>query len=138
MGIYGITNNIIILEKKTTILGNIWISVAILNIVFNIVAVPYLGIFGAAVVTLICYFFAFIVTVIYSKKYARLPFDLKAIAKILIASAVMGVFVVFANPSGIASILIVILIAVAIYFAVIFLVKAVDKKELDLLKGMIN
>ena len=137
MGIYGITNNIIILEKKTTILGHIWISVAILNIVFNIVTVPFLGIFGAGLVTLICYFFAFIVTLYYSRKYAKLPFDYRAIAKILIASAIMGSFVMFMNPSGIFNILVVILIAIAIYFAVIFLIKAVDKKELALLKGMI-
>ena len=137
MGIYGITNNIIILEKKTTILGHIWISVAVLNIVFNIVAVPYLGIFGAGLVTLICYFFAFIVTVYYSKKYAKLPFDGKSIVKILIASAVMGIFVAIASPSGIVNILIVIAIAVVIYFAVILLIKAIDKKEIDLLKSML-
>ena len=137
MGIYGITNNIIILEKKTTILGHIWISVAILNILFNLVAVPYLGIFGAGLVTLICYFFAFVVTVFYSKKYAPLPFDYKSIIKILIASAIMGIFVAFVNPTGIADILSVIAIAIAIYFAIIFLIKVIDKKEIDLLKGML-
>ncbi len=137
MGIYGISNNIIILEKKTTILGYIWISVAILNIVLNIFAVPYIGIFGAGLATLICYFFAFAVTLIYSKKYARLPFDYKSIAKILVASAIMGVFVKIANPYGIFNILIVIIIAVVIYFVVLFLLKGIDKKEIDLIKGMI-
>ncbi|MBQ2635644.1 MAG: polysaccharide biosynthesis C-terminal domain-containing protein [Methanobrevibacter sp.] len=137
MGIYGISNNIIILEKKTTILGYIWISVAILNIVLNIFAVPYLGIFGAGLATLVCYFFAFAVTLVYSRKYARLPFDYKSIAKILIASAIMGVFVKFANPYGIVNILIVIVIAVVIYFVVLFLLKGIDKKEINLIKGMI-
>ena len=137
MGIYGISNNIIILEKKTTILGYIWISVAILNIVFNIFSVPYFGIFGAGLATLICYFFAFAVTLIYSKRYARLPFDYKSIVKILIASAIMGVFVKIANPYGIVNILIVIAIAVVIYFVVLFLLKGIDKKEIDLIKGMI-
>lgn len=137
MGIYGISNNIIILEKKTTILGYIWISVAILNIVLNIFSVPYLGIFGAGLATLICYFFAFSMTLFYSRKYARLPFDYKSIAKIIIASAIMGVFVKIANPYGIFNILIVIAIAVMIYFAVLLLLKGIDKKEIDLIKGMI-
>jgi O-antigen/teichoic acid export membrane protein len=137
MGIYGISNNIIILEKKTTILGYIWISVAILNIVLNIFSVPYLGIFGAGLATLICYFFAFAVTLIYSKKYARLPFDYKSIAKILIASVIMGIFVKIANPYGIVNILIVIAIAVLIYFVALFLLKGIDKKEIELIKGMI-
>ncbi len=137
MGIYGIVNNIIILEKKTTILGYIWISVAVLNIVLNIFSVPYLGIYGAGLATLICYFFAFAVTLIYSNKYARLPFDYMSIAKILISSVIMGVFVSFANPSGIIGILIVIAVAVVIYFAILLLLKGIDKKEIDLIKSMI-
>lgn len=137
MGIYGIVNNIIILEKKTTILGYIWISVAILNIVFNIVAVPYLGIYGAGVVTLICYFFAFAVTTFYSKKYAKLPFDYKSFVKIIVATAIMGIFVKIMNPFGIVNILIVIVCAVVIYFAVLLLIKGINKKEINLIKEMI-
>ena len=137
MGIYGIVNNIIILEKKTTILGYIWISVAVLNIVFNIVAVPYLGIYGAGLVTLICYFFAFAVTIIYSKRYANLPFDYKSIIKIVVATVIMGIFVEMANPTGIFNILVVIVIAAVIYFVVLFLLKGIDKKEINLIKGMI-
>ena len=76
-------------------------------------------------------------TLIYSKRYARLPFDYKSIFKILIASAVMGVFVSFANPSGIMNILIVVVVAVVIYFAVLFILKGIDKKEIDLIKSMI-
>ena len=137
MGIYGIVNNIIVLEKKTSILGYIWISVAILNIVLNIFAVPYLGIYGAGLATLVCYFFAFAVTLIYSKKYARLPFDYKSISKIIIASLIMGIFVKIANPYGIVDILIVIVIAVIIYFGILLLLKGINKKEIDLIKGMV-
>ena len=137
MGIYGIVNNIIILEKKTSILGYIWISVAILNIVLNIIAVPYLGIYGAGLATLVCYFFAFLVTMIYSSKFAKLPFDYKSIVKILISSVIMGIFVKIANPLGIFNILVVIAIAVIIYFAVLFILKGVDRKEIDLIKSMV-
>lgn len=137
MGIYGIVNNIIILEKKTTILAHIWISVAVLNIVLNIIAVPYIGIYGAGLATLFCYFFAFAVTLFYCRKYARLPFDYKSIAKIIIASIVMGAFVVIANPMGIINIVIVVAVAVVIYFAVLILLKGIDKKEINLIKSMI-
>ena len=137
MGIYGIVNNIIILEKKTTILGYIWIGVAILNIVLNIIAVPYLGIYGAGLATLVCYFFAFLVTMIFSSKFTKLPFDYKSIVKIIISSLIMGIFVHFSNPSGIINILIVILISVVIYFVLLFILKGIDKKEIDLIKSMI-
>ena len=137
MGIYGIVNNIIILEKKTSILGYIWISVAILNIVLNIFAVPYLGIYGAGIATLICYFMAFLVTMFYSSKFMKLPFDVKSIVKIIIAAIIMGIFVNIANPYGIVNILIVIVIAVLIYFVVLFLLRGIDRKEINLIKSMI-
>lgn len=137
MGIYGIVNNIIILEKKTTILAHIWIGVAVLNIVLNIIAVPYIGIYGAGIATLLCYFFAFAVTLWYCRKYARLPFDYRSIAKIIVASVVMGIFVVAVNPMGIVNIVIVVAISVVIYFAVLILLKGIDKKEINLIKGMI-
>ena len=137
MGIYGIVNNIIVLEKKTSILGYIWISVAILNIILNIIAVPYIGIYGAGIATLICYFFAFAVTLIYSKKYVILPFDFKSLIKILISSAVMGAFVMIANPHGILDIMIVIAIACVIYFVALILLKGIDKKEIGLIKSLI-
>ena len=137
MGIYGIVNNIIILEKKTVILGYIWISVAILNIILNVLAVPYIGIYGAGIATLVCYFFAFAVTLIYSRKYSVLPFDFKSIIKILISALAMGIFVMLANPQGIIAILIVIAVAIVIYFAVLALLKGIDKKEINLIKSMI-
>lgn len=137
MGIYGIVNNIIILEKKTTLLSHIWITVAILNIGLNIFSVPYLGIYGAGLATLFCYFFAFAVTLIYSKRYARLPFDYKSIVKIVIASVIMGIFVFVANPYGILNMVIVIAVAVVIYFVVLFLLKGIDKNEVNLIKSMI-
>lgn len=137
MGVYGITNNILILEKKTNILGHLWTGVAILNIILNIIMVPYLGIFGASIATLICYIMAFAVTVYHSRKYAKLPFDYKAIAKIIVASVIMGIFVEIAHPTGLVNIIIVVVIAVVIYFAALFLIKGINKKEINLFKEML-
>ena len=49
----------------------------------------------------------------------------------------MGVFVMFANPQGIVNILIVVAVSVAIYFALLLVLKGIDKKEINLIKGMI-
>ncbi len=138
MGIYGITNNILILEKKTKILGNIWILVGVLNFVFNIVTVPFIGIIGAALVTMICYFIAFIITIFYSKKYIELPFEYNSLVKTILASVIMGIFVFIMNPSGILNVLITIAIAVAIYFVALFLLKGIEKEEFKFFKEMIK
>ena len=106
MGMYGITNNIMILEKNTMILGKLWIVVAISNIVLNLLLVPYLNILGAAIATLICYILAFAVTAIASKKTMRLPFNMKELLKIVVAASLMGIAVYLMHPIGIVNVLI--------------------------------
>jgi O-antigen/teichoic acid export membrane protein len=138
MGIYGITNNILILEKKTKILGKLWILVAVLNLVFNIIAIPYIGIIGAALVTMICYIIAFLITGHYSKKHLKLPFEYKSLIKTIVASTVMGIVILFINPSGIINVLATILIGVVVYFTVLFLIKGIEKEEFHFFKQMIN
>ena len=138
MGMYGITNNILILEKNTMILGKLWILVAISNIVLNIILVPHLNILGAAISTLICYILAFSVTAIASKKTMRLPFDIKELLKIIIASLIMGIIVYMMNPNGIINVLISIIVGVIVYFAIIFILKAVTRKEIAIFKDLIH
>ncbi|ADC47730.1 polysaccharide biosynthesis protein [Methanobrevibacter ruminantium M1] len=138
MGMYGITNNILILEKNTMILGKLWIIVAISNIVLNLILVPYLNIIGAAIATLLCYMLAFGVTAIASRKTMRLPFNRKELVKILIASAIMGAVVYMMNPSGIVNVLVAILVGVVVYFAIIFVLKAVTRKEIGIFKDLVK
>ena len=138
MGMYGITNNILILEKNTMILGKLWIVVAISNIILNLLLVPYLNILGAAIATLICYVLAFGVTAIASRKTMRLPFDIKEMLKIVIASAIMGIIVYIMHPNGIINVLISIVVGVIVYFAIIFILKAVTRKEIAIFKDLIH
>lgn len=138
MGMYGITNNILILEKNTMILGKLWILVAISNIVLNLLLVPYLNILGAAIATLLCYILAFAVTAIASKKTMKLPFNTKELLKIVIASAIMGIVVYMMHPIGIINVLISIAVGVIVYFAIILILKAVTRKEIAFFKDLIH
>ena len=138
MGMYGITNNILILEKNTMILGKLWIVVAISNIALNLLLVPYLNILGAAIATLLCYILAFVVTAIASRKTMRLPFNIKELLKIVFASAVMGIAVYLMHPIGIINVLISIVAGVIIYFAIIFILKAVTLKEIAIFKELLH
>ncbi len=138
MGMYGITNNILILEKKTKILGKIWIIVGFLNIIFNIIAVPFIGIIGAAIVTLFCYLFSFLITAFYSKKYLKLPFEINSLIRIIISSIIMGIFVFLMNPYGLLNVLVTIIVAIAIYFIILFLIRGINKEEINFFKKMIN
>lgn len=58
--------------------------------------------------------------------------------KTIIASTIMGIFVYILNPSGIMNVLVTILLAVAIYFGILFLIKGIEKEEFDFFKKMIS
>ncbi|WP_409198511.1 flippase [Methanobrevibacter acididurans] len=138
MGVYGITNNYLILEKETKILGKLWTIAAIANILLNILLVPILGIIGAAFVTLLCYIFTFTITTYKSRKYHKLPYEKSSTIKIIIAAIIMGVVVKLINPIGLVNVLITIIIGVIVYFTLIFVMKCIKIEEIRFFKKMIS
>ena len=82
-------------------IGIIWILVAVLNLILNMMLVPFFGIIGAAIVTFIAYVIAFTLTHIYSIKYIKFTYDLPFIFKSIAASILMSIIIVINNPEGI-------------------------------------
>ena len=138
VGVYAIISNILILEKKTKIIGTIWIIAAFLNLSLNILFVPSLGILGAAAITLIAYSLAFILTLLYALKFFKLEFDLFSIIKSMTASVLMSSIIILINPQGIFGVLITIIISSVIYFALLTILKIIKKDELKLFKQIIR
>lgn len=137
-GVYGIVGNILVLEKKTKVVGIVWILAAILNLVLNIILVPKFGILGAAAVTLLAYILAFLITVIYTNRYFTFDFDLRFIVKSTIASSLMAMVIFAVNPYGILNILITIVICTGIYFALLLALKGIKKEEIQFFRNMMN
>ncbi|AEG18376.1 polysaccharide biosynthesis protein [Methanobacterium paludis] len=137
-GIYGIISNIIVLKKKTKILGNVWIFAAVLNVVLNILLIPYIGIIGAAAATLVSYFIAFIITTVYSFKYFKFDFDLVFIMKSIIASVLMSLCIFLINPSGILNVLITVIIGAVVYMGLLLVLKGIKKEEFEFFKEMLT
>jgi O-antigen/teichoic acid export membrane protein len=137
-GIYNIIINVIVLNKKTKIIGIIWVIAAVLNIIFNLVMIPYFGILGAAVATLIAYSIAFLISVFYSAKYFRFDFELSFIGKSIAASVLMSIFIIKFYPTGILNLLIVIGVSFLIYITVLLLLKGFEKEEIDFIKTLLK
>lgn len=137
-GMYAIISHILVLEKKTKITGTIWIICAILNLVLNIILIPYFGILGAAFGTLISYLIAFILTVYYSFKYMKIRFDLAFISKSIIASVTMSILIILINPQGILMVIISILVGSAIYFAILIGLKGISTNEIRMFKSFLK
>jgi O-antigen/teichoic acid export membrane protein len=129
------------LEKKTIITAKIWIIAAIINFVLNIIAIPLLGIKGAAITTLISFMFSLGVVIFYMKTESQIDilngFN-KSILRIGIASVGMIPIILILQPSGIVSIMLTIGLSAIIYFALLFIFKEITKQEIDFFKNMIR
>ncbi|MBI5458144.1 lipopolysaccharide biosynthesis protein [Methanobacterium sp.] len=136
-GAYGIIANIIILKKKTKVIGSIWTIAALISLL-NLIFVPYFGILAAAAVTLLSYLFAFFVSLHYTLRYFKLNFDKMFILKIVFASIIMSLLIVLTNPKGIINVILVIGISMVVYFFLMFITKGIDRNEINFFKRMLN
>jgi O-antigen/teichoic acid export membrane protein len=74
----------LIIKKKTGVIAVMVILATILNLSLNILLIPYLNIFGAAISTTISQFFFFIVIYRYSQKQFRIPYEIKRISVMIL------------------------------------------------------
>ncbi len=135
-GAYAVISHILILKKKTKFAGIIWIMAAILNLGLNLILIPYMGILGAAITTLIAFTFAFILTTHYSFKYLTFDIEFGFILKSIVASIIMSLVIVKWNPVGILNVLIIVGVCVVVYAAILLLLGGIKKEEISFFRGL--
>lgn len=128
--------HILVLVKKMRIHAAIWGISALVNLLLNIVIVPRLGIFGAAITTLIAYGLAVGLTTYYSFKEFRFSIDWRFVIKSLIASAAMSAALWAIAPKGVLAMVLTIVTGVAIYGAILLLLKGFKKEEFKFLRDL--
>lgn len=137
-GIYGIISNIFVLEKKTKFIGTLWIIAAISNLILNIILVPYLGIIGAAAVTLVAYVLALGLSLFYSLKLFKFDFDIYSVLKSIISSIIMSFAIILISPDGILNIIISIVVGFIIYSISLISIKGIEKNEIYFFKNLLK
>jgi len=136
LGVYAVTSQAILLEKKTKIIGTVWIVAAILSISLNLILVSHMGIIGAAITNLLTFAFTFVVATHYANKYLRFSFDPIFVIKSIFASLVMSTFLVWFHPEGTREILICIAIGALMYLTALLLLRGVDENEASFFKEL--
>lgn len=137
-GSYTIFSQILVLTKKTRIFGIIWMVAALINIGLNLIFIPYFGILGAAITTILSYTFAFALTWYYASREFLFEIDWGFILKSILASTIMMLVILYINPVGLLKILFVIIFSALLYGILIFLFKGFNKKEIEFLKGFLK
>ncbi|MGM0405329.1 MAG: oligosaccharide flippase family protein [Thermoplasmatota archaeon] len=141
--IYGVgmlLSQILVLKKKTKIIGLKWTIAAVVNIGANIILIPILGIIGAAITTIAAYSIATVVTIYFSlitEEDISLNFDLSSYSKIIISSILMGLFIYLIREQVWRNLFFLIISGIIVYFSIMFLIGGIKKEEIRFIKSMV-
>ena len=133
-----VSMNVVVLHKKTKLVGAIYAISATINMAMNIILVPIIGILGAAIATLITFLIHLIVVSVISFRSFSFEIDLRFIIKSIISSGVMGLIILKLSPVDAVGILISIGVATAVYFGILILLKGFTKEEYTFLKDIVG
>lgn len=128
--IYAIVGQVIVLVKKTKIIGTVWSVAGLTNLGLNMIFVPKIGILGAAITTLIAFGIATAITSYYSFKYLKFDIYWIFILKSIVASVMMCIVIWYINPIQLLDVLLCIGIGAGIYAAILFLLKGFTREEI--------
>ena len=105
----------------------IYISDAVLTTIAYFIFIPRYGIYGAAGVSIFSELYAGLLLMLLSNHYANFTPRFKALGKIILASAIMGIAIYKLQP---ANIVFSIILGVAVYTVLILLFKVVSKETI--------
>ncbi|RLI90521.1 MAG: hypothetical protein DRO95_06030 [Candidatus Altiarchaeales archaeon] len=134
---------IFMLVKKTQINASLLAIGAILNIILNIILIPYFqsnynyGIMGAAIATFISFFTIGIATVVLSRKYFTFEIEKSFILKSVISASLMAVLVYKIRVNTFPEIFIPISVGAIFYFILLFIFRAFSEKEIKFFKEIL-
>lgn len=133
-GIFQIFVNTMLLIKQTKTSTYINIVAAVSNVLINLLLIPSIGIVGASLSTLFSYFLMSVLCMHISLKHFKLDFYLHDIAKSVLSSVVMYLFVSYFAISSIIELFEIAGIGVLIYLVMMFLVGGFTDHEISLIR----
>ena len=138
LGAYEIPGAVIWLKKKTNFYAVTWGICAVVNFCLTLALIPFLGILGAALATLVAFVMVFVITVVYSYQLFELDFEGAFILKSLFASGVIALILLFLNPAGLINVLLSIGLAAAAYLLILFALKGFTSQEINFFYGILR
>lgn len=136
LGVYGVIAHILIMVKKTRIIGATWGISALVNLLLNILIVPHIGFLGAAITTLIAYLLALGIVTYYSFKEFRFSIEWRFIIKSLIASTIMSAVIWLIAPQSTLAVVVTITAGVIVYGLTLLLLKGFKREEIKFFRGL--
>jgi len=127
---FGISDYVFILTKKTTTIFYLTFGAVVENIILNIILIPFIGILGAAIASLITYLTYSIIIFILARKKIKITLHISSILKSLFASILMYIVLYIFNFTGILGLILSIITGIIIYLLVFFMLNLNNAKEI--------
>lgn len=107
---------------------------AIVNVTFNLILIPRLGITGAAIATVLAEASGFIVMYVGFKKVLNVPFK-RYIIRPLFAAVVMGLVLLGILKWWSSNIFLLMFLGMLVYAIILYLIRGVTREEIRLIRG---
>ncbi len=130
-GVYAIVSNVLVLTKRTHVLGLVWVIAAFFNVVATLFLVPRIGFMGAAVATLFAFGFVSAVVFYYANRQIRIEISVFFVLKSLVASLAITFLILTLHPTSISYVVFVIVLGAAIYTALLWLLRGLTSEEIS-------
>lgn len=134
-GVFQIIINVPQLIKMTKYNLHINIFAAFINVISNLILIPFIGILGAALATMISYIAMVVLCIYVSFKYISFNLDYRFITKCIVSSLIMFGVVFSLSLSSIMEIVFGVVAGFISYFSIMILINAFSKKELAFIKA---
>jgi len=128
---------ILVVNKTGWNLIILTISAAV-NIALNIILIPWVGIVGAALATLIAYAIIGLLHLAVSRRYLKFDLSLPFIGKAMAAATVMAFCIWLINPQSLMMIILSIVVGALLYFALLLSIKGFNKQEIDFFTSFVK
>jgi O-antigen/teichoic acid export membrane protein len=129
--------------NKQTVVTKQTALCAIVNVVLNLIAIPLFGYLGACVVTVLTEAVStlFLYRALMNSEFKIPSHVLRDLSKITIAGLVMGAFLYAIKDQGvfqgIPGLAVMVVLSVCVYFVLIFLLRVVDRDDMNMLRKLI-
>lgn len=119
------------LLKKSIWLGSVWIIIAFINIIINLLLVPQYGILGSSISALICFGGGSILLILETRKHFKIHLSLGQVFRIAIASFVMLAILKTVHLQGKSELIIEIVMGAVVYTVVLLVTGYFEKSEVQ-------
>ena len=109
----------------------------IINVVFNLALIPRYGLIGASTTTVITEAVSLILCLVFAAGMKRgfSGKDIKYLAKVIVASILMGIYILLVHELNL---ILIIVSSVLLYFILLYAIKGIEKEDIALIKKTVN